>query len=348
MHHMVGTPPFCDDAEHRSAPMTWPINHQPPAARSPIMSTASALVSRFAGASAGDGAVERFERVAGSLFIGLFGAALFDQAMLPAVSAALEDTGRIRNTLWLRALRSAASDQIVFCGHPADRRAEAERLVRLHREVKGVGANGIRYSALTPELWNWILISTFFMHRNAAVVIAGENFTDADNQAIWDRFRELSADLQLPGGAQLMDSYDELCTYYDTVVAQKLEATPTLECVVDGIIHPRRPDFIPAATAPVWKLTAPVAGHVVAVLGFGVMHPGVRALLPMAWTRRHDLEFTALAFLLRLAYRALPVAITDTPLTRNRHNRRKYEQIMAKYTRIALPSFAPDYSAAKR
>jgi uncharacterized protein (DUF2236 family) len=67
------------------------------------------------GSTAGDVA-DRFQRVTGSAFVGLFAAGLFDQAMLPAVSAALEDTGRIRNTPWLRALRTAASDQIIFAG----------------------------------------------------------------------------------------------------------------------------------------------------------------------------------------------------------------------------------------
>lgn len=288
-------------------------------------------------------AVRTFERATGSVFVGLFAGALFDQAMLPAVSAALEDTGRIRNTPWLRAMRGAASDQIVFAGDPADRRAESERLVRLHRDVKGVGANGIRYSALNPELWNWILISTFFMYRNAAAVISGVDFTAAENQAVWDHFRERATDLQLPGKSRLIDSYDELCAYYDHIVAEKLEVTPTLECAVDTVLHPPMPDFLPALAAPIWKLTAPVMGHLAAVLSFGVMHPGVRALVPTTWTRRHDLEFTALALLVRLAYRCLPAAITDTPLVRNRRN---YERIIAKYNGMGLTSFAPERPTA--
>lgn len=62
--------------------------------------------------------------------------------MLP-VSAALEDTGRIRNAAWERALRTAPSDQIAYYGDDADRKAEMERL-KLHRDVNGVGAEGVR------------------------------------------------------------------------------------------------------------------------------------------------------------------------------------------------------------
>jgi uncharacterized protein (DUF2236 family) len=282
--------------------------------------------------------VDRFERVTGSVFLGMFAAALFDQAMLPEVSAALEDTGRIRNAPLARGLRTAASDQITFLGGEADRYAEMERLKTLHRDVKGVGADGVRYSAMTPVSWNWILISTFFMHRNALVAITGQRLTLADDQAIWDRFRQLVDGLQLSGRSRLIEDYAELCAYYDHMVAEKLEVTSTLECAVRGLQLPARPDFVPAPVAPLWRLISPMVGHILVVLGFGIMHADVRALMPMTWTRRHDVEFAALATGIRLAYRWLPARITDTPLARNR---REYQRLMKKYRGIGLTSFAP-------
>jgi len=280
-----------------------------------------------------------FERVAGCTFVGLFAAGLFDQPMLPAVSAALEATGRIRNQPWWRAVRSAASDQLVFHGATADRQTEAERLVRLHRDVKGTDANGIRYSALNPESWNWILISTFFVYRNAFRVITGKELTPADDQAVWDRFRLLSADLQLPGRSALIADYDELCAYYAQIVDEKLEVTSTLEDAVASVLRAPRPDFVPVVAAPLWRLSSPVAGHVIAVIGFGTMHPGVRELVPMSWSRRHDVEFAVLSRAIALAYRWLPARLTDTPLARNR---REYARLVAKYQGVGLTSFAPD------
>jgi uncharacterized protein (DUF2236 family) len=307
--------------------MTCPVNHQP--ALAPEV---------FERSSAGDVA-DRFERVAGSVFVGLFAAGLFDQTMLPAVSAALEDTGRIRNAPWPRALRTAASEQIMFTGDEVDRREEAARLVRLHRDVKGVGANGVRYSALTPESWNWIMISTFFMHRNAFTAISGERLSAADDQAIWDRFRQMTEGLHLPGRSGLPENYEDLCAHYDHMVAEKLVPTSMLECVVAQTLRPGLPDFLPTVALPLWMLTQPVVGEILAVLGFGAMHPGARAVVPMTWTRRHDVEFTALTFLVRQAYRWLPTRITDTPLARNR---REYQRLMANYKGIGLASFAPE------
>lgn len=288
-----------------------------------------------------------FERVAGSSFVGLFAAGLFDQTMLPAVSAALENTGRIRNDPLLRGLRTAASDQIFFHGAAADRQAEAERLVRLHRDVKGIGANGIRYSALNPESWNWILISTFFVYRNAFSVITGTKLTPAVNQAVWDRFRSLTTNLQLPGQSALVADYSELSAHYDLMVEEKLEVTATLEIATAHVLNlqlPKRSGLVAAVAAPMFKPVGRVIGHVIAVLGFGTMHPGVRDLVPMTWTRRHDVEFAVLSRGVSLAYRRLPNRLTETPLARNR---REYERLVGKYQGVGLTSFAPDPAPTK-
>ncbi len=289
-------------------------------------------------AQSAESVADRFERAAGSRFLALFSPALFDEMMHPAVAASLVDTARIRDDPFGRALRTAASDQLALIARSADRREEMQRLIQLHRDVKGVGPDGVRYSALSPEPWNWNLISIFFMHRGAFLALTGERLTAADNQAIWNRFRGLCADLLMPGRArQLTESYEELCTYYDQMATETLEHTTALDIVMDATLRPRRPDYAPAVTDPLWKLFGPAGGHLVAVLGFGIMHPRVRALVPMNWTRRHDIEFMVLTRLLRLAYRWLPSRITETPLARNR---REYERIIARYKSVGLTSFA--------
>ncbi|NLU83136.1 oxygenase MpaB family protein [Rhodococcus sp. HNM0569] len=284
-------------------------------------------------------AVEQFENFGGSVFFAMFSLGLFDQTMLPAVSAALDATGRIREQPWGRALRTAASDQLSLLGNDADRLAEAERLVRLHRDVKGVGHDGVRYSALAPESWNWILISTFFVHRGAYIALTGHTPTDAENQAVWDWFRDRLDALQLPGRSRLTADYAELARYYDDMVATKLTTTITTRDATATVLRGPRPDFVPVVAAPLWRLAAPLISRVVVVLGCGIMHPGVRALMPVPWTRRHDREFRALTALLRVAYRTLPRAVTDTPLARNR---RRYRELTAKYHATGLTSFAAE------
>jgi uncharacterized protein (DUF2236 family) len=214
-----------------------------------------------------------------------------------------------------------------------------QRLVELHRDVKGLQPDGVRYSATSPEPWNWNLYSIFFMHRGVFMTVTGEKLTPAENQEIWDRYRTMTAGLQMPGRArQLVENYDEMCAYYDRIVAEVLTHTEALDIVMDATLHPKRPEHWSRAWEPVISLVGPLAGRLVTVLGFGIMHPGVRALVPMRWTRRHDLAFSVLSRMLRVAYRRLPRRLTDTPLTRNR---REYERIVTRYKSIELPSFVP-------
>ncbi len=285
---------------------------------------------------------DRFERMMGSRLVAMFAPALFDEMMHPAVSASLVDTARIRDDPLNRARRTAASDQLGFFAHKADRHDEMERLVRLHRDLKGVQPDGQRYSALSPEPWNWNLISIFFMHRGAFIAVGGEHLSPVDNQAIWDRFRQMCEGLQMPGRArQLVERYEDLCAYYDKVVDETLTQTESLDIVINATLRPTRPDYVPSIVQPIWTLIAPAVGHLVTVLGFGIMHPKVRAILPLPWTRRHDIEFAIATRLLRLAYRWLPAQLVYTPLARNKW---EYDRLVAHYKGLGLTSFAPGAS----
>ena len=282
---------------------------------------------------------DRFERAMGSRFLVLFASALFDEMMLPAVSASLVDTARIREDPFARGRRTAASFQLTFAANDVDRREEMQRLVRLHRDIKGVGPDGVRYSAMSPEPWNWNLISIFFMYRGAFMAMTGEKLSAADNQAIWDRYRALTEDLQMPGRArQLADRYDELSAYYDEIATEKLKRTQALDIVVDALRRPRRPEHMSVLTEPLWRLLGPLGGHLAAVLGFGIMHPRVRAILPMRWTRRHELEFAVLTRLVQIAYCWFPHRLTDTPLAGRTCD---YARIVNHYKGIGLTSFIP-------
>jgi uncharacterized protein (DUF2236 family) len=282
---------------------------------------------------------DRFQRAMGSRFLVLFAPALFDEMMLPAVSASLVDTARIRDDPFARGSRTAAAFQLTFIANDVDRREEMQRLVRLHRDIKGVGPDGVRYSAMSPEPWNWNLISIFFMYRGAFAAMTGKKLSAADNQAIWDRYRALTEDLQMPGRArQLPDSYKELAAYYEKMATEKLRRTEALDIVVDALRRPKRPEQMSVLTEPLWRMLGPLGGHVVAVLGFGIMHPRVRSILPMRWTRRKELEFAVLTSLLQIAYGWLPRGLTDAPLARpNCH----YARVVNRYKGIGLTSFVP-------
>jgi uncharacterized protein (DUF2236 family) len=285
--------------------------------------------------------VEDFERFAGSYFVALFAAALFDQVALPTVAAGVEWTGRIRYTPFERAVRTAAADQLVVLAPEADSKVEMERLVRLHRDVKGTSPDGVRFSALHPESWNWVLLSTFFMYRGAFEAVSGQKLTDDGNQAVWDFIRTRMAGLEYPDPRfALSRSYSEIAEYYEMMAADKCRRTDTLCDVVTLARRPAPPPPLPRVAKPLWNLlVAPIAGRVLTTSGFGIMHPQVRQLAGIEWGRRERLEFAALSRVLRVAYARLPERLVLTPLA---YHRRKVEELVRRYSDVGLASFAPD------
>ncbi len=275
----------------------------------------------------------------GSKLVAMFAPALFDEMMHPAVSASLVDTARIRDDPFNRARRTAASDQLAFFSHKADRQDEMERLVRLHRDLTGVQPDGKRYSALSPEPWNWNLISIFFMHRGVFIAVGGEKLSPADDQAIWDRFRLMCEGLQMPGRArQLTERYEDLCAYYDRMVGETLTHTESLDIVVDATLRPKRPDYVPSIFQP--RVDDSGAGHRAPGHSARIRHhasEGARDR-PRPWTRRHEIEFAIATRVLRLAYRRLPTRLLHTPLARNKW---EYERLVAHYKGLGLTSFTP-------
>ncbi|WP_375540285.1 oxygenase MpaB family protein [Nocardia sp. XZ_19_385] len=121
--------------------------------------------------------------------------------MLPTISAALESTGRLVHSPWERASATAASAQIMTAGHAGDRMLESHRLLRLHRDISGVSpVTGLRYSAYSPQSWNWVLISVFRMQLAAYTALTGHHPDAVERQALWEHYRVKTSGLELPAG----------------------------------------------------------------------------------------------------------------------------------------------------
>lgn len=291
------------------------------------------------GASANTPRVEDLRWVTGSYFMALFPVGLFDQAMHPLVSAALEETGRIREAGVARGLRSAASEQIVNWGDDADRELEIQRLKDMHKVVKGMGPDGQRYSALTPEVWNLILVSTIRMYLTAYDAISGRPLTTEESQAAYAYVLENMYSLQLPGRSSLPTEWEDVHAWYEDLIRTKLEATPTLTHALRTVASPERPGFLPVVSQPAWWLVRPLVGRALLLFGLGITHPELRAIQGVKWGWAEQAQFTAATKLIQVAHRVLPRRLTMTPLA---YNRWRYEHLIAKYRSIGLKSFEPE------
>ena len=288
-----------------------------------------------------------FRKHTGSTLGGFFGAAAFDEVALVPVAAAVDKTGRFEANFVDRGVRSGFSTFLAIWGDAEDRAAEGERLQTLHRDVRGRGKGefaDVRYSALDPKLWNWIAVSGLFLVLNSFTPCTGITMTAPERDAAYGQLLEAFGALELPGrSAKLPATYDEAVAYYDDMVATELAANPFLRKVTRDLTRLPLPTLVLPPTlrralAPPWLLLRPVAGRVVKVCSFGILHPGVRDLTGFRWQARHDREFELYSRLLQIAWRTLPDRLLLIPLARNRI---EYEKLVRLHRSVALESFAP-------
>lgn len=292
-------------------------------------------------------ALREFRKFSGSILPGFFGAAAFDEVAVAPVAAAVDKTGRFDKNFADRSVRSGFSTALALWGDAEDRTAEADRLKRLHRDVRGVGTGDfaeVRYSALNPQLWNWIALSGMFLILRSFTPATGIKLSAAETEAAYQQLLDAFAVLELPGrSAALPRSYAEAARRYDEMVRNETQSNPFLDRVVAGLDRlplPRLllPPPVRAALTPGWVVARPVVGRVVKICSFAIMHDDVRALTGFSWRPRHDLEFIGYSALLQLAWRTLPDRLLLVPLA---HNRFEYEKLTRLYRSVALDSFAP-------
>lgn len=288
----------------------------------------------------------QFRRHSGSVLTGLFGAAAFDEVALVPVAAAVDKTGRFERNFTDRAIRSGFSALLAIWGDAEDRAAEGERLKRMHRDVHGHGKGDfadVRYSALSPRLWNWIAVSGMFVTLNSFTPVTGIEWTDAEREAAYLQLLEAFRAIELPGkAAKFPASYAEAAAYYEEMVRTDLQANPFLDRVTAGLGRLPLPSALPApvraAAGPLWSVVSAGAGRVVKICSFGIMHPGVRELTGFGWQPRHNAEFAVYTHLAQLAWRILPDRLVLVPLA---YNRLQYEKLVKLHRSVALDSFAP-------
>ncbi|CAA0110712.1 Uncharacterised protein [Mycolicibacterium vanbaalenii] len=291
--------------------------------------------------------INEFRKHSGSVLGGFFGAAAFDEVALVPVAAAVDKTGRFESNFADRGVRSGFSAFLAIWGDATDRAAEGERLKTLHRDVRGRGKGefaDVRYSALDPRLWNWIAISGLFLVLNSFTPCTGITLTEDEREVAYRQLLESFRALELPGkNAKLPASYAEAVEYYESMVDGELAANPFLRRVTENLTRLPLPTLVlpPAlrlALTPSWLVLRPLAGRVVKVCSFGILHPGVRELTGFEWQSRHDREFALYSRLLQLAWRTLPDRVLLIPLARNRI---EYEKLVRLHRSVGLESFAP-------
>lgn len=172
---------------------------------------------------------------------------------------------------------------LAIWGDAEDREAEGRRLQTMHRDVRGHGKDDfaeVRYSALNPQLWNWIAISGIFVVLHSFTPATGITMNAAEQEAAYAQLLKAFRSIELPGAsAKLPETYAEAAGYYDEVVEKHLRGNEFLSRVTDGLTRLPLPTLllpgpVRLALTPPWLAVRPIAGRVIKVCSFGIMHPG--------------------------------------------------------------------------
>lgn len=277
-----------------------------------------------------------FRKHIGSVLTGVFGGVLFDEVARVPIAASVDHTGRFRENFTDRALRSGFSGQAILAD-AAQRRKHARWLIDQHRTVRGTGVgeyDGVRYSALDPDLWLWIIASAVHAILVAFPVVTGHTLRPAEKEAAYQYLRHLFGELELPSRrGKLPATAEEFDAYYDKTVATELEANGFLRHQFATLTRLPLPSLLlpkwmrPVLTPP-WLVVRPVAGRVVQVCSAKTMHPDVLAMIGFELKPHHDAEFALYSALLQLAWRVLPDRLKLEPI---HYNRVRLDALRARY-----------------
>src|SRR5699024_2269669 len=146
----------------------------------------------------------------------------FDEVALVPVAAAVDKTGRFERNFADRGVRSGFSALLAIWGDPHDRAVEGERLKLSHRDVRGHGKGDfadVRYSALSPQLWNWIAVSGIFVTLHSFTPATGIRLSPGEQEAAYQQLLEAFRAIELPGkSGKLPPTYADANEYYDRMV----------------------------------------------------------------------------------------------------------------------------------
>lgn len=218
------------------------------------------------------------------LSLGLFGRLALDQVAYRPIAAAVDWSGRFQENFTDRGIRSLAYGMLMLFGDEADRRFDTEELKRLHSGVRGTG-NGefadTRFSALDPELWNWIAVSSLNLFYRGYLAVCGDELDAERREVVYQTLRWMTSYLELPSGrAKLPVTLADMVEYYDRVAAEHLADNAFLQYADDSFDTLPLPALLPRQVqvlmSPLWSAVTPIALRVPKVLGQRHAHPKMR------------------------------------------------------------------------
>ena len=232
-------------------------------------------------------------RKAGDLrIISAAGYALLMQVAHPTVGAGVAEHSDFASDPWGRLLRTLDYVNGTIYGGPALAGEIGARVRNLHKSIKGTRPGGERYHALEPRAYAWVhatLASSIVDgHR-----LLGTPFRPHEAERFWQDWVRLG---RLVGvrPRDLPATWAEFGPYFDRIVRDELEDTPTVHVVFDALAKPV-PPALPGLHPALWRVLRVPLGTNFQLITKGLLPPVLRERFGFRWSAADEGAFRLMA-----------------------------------------------------
>jgi uncharacterized protein (DUF2236 family) len=229
--------------------------------------------------------------------------ALLLQVAHPTVGAGVHDYSDFEHRPWDRLMRTLDYvNLLVYGGREAA--PAGRRLRELHKEFKGIRADGERYHALEPGAYAWVhatLISAY-VHGHAHF---GRPMSRSDTERFYREYRGLG---RLIGVRErdLPDDWAGFERYFARVCATELVHTDSVDRVLRSTGRAAPPPMPLPIPRTVWRTARIPISRALWLGGVGLIEPGLRRRLGIRFTALDEAAFRTLGVLSRATEPVLP------------------------------------------
>ncbi|MHB1536481.1 MAG: oxygenase MpaB family protein [Acidimicrobiales bacterium] len=235
--------------------------------------------------------------------------ALVLQVAHPVVGAGVAEHSTFLRDPWGRLARTVDSISRFTFGDDATAAAEAERLRRVHRSIRGIDDRGRRYHALDPDAYAWVHLTLAQAGFDARRVL-GAPLSTSEAERFYQEWRQVGLRLGVRDD-RMPPSWAAFRCYVDHMASERLEANRAVHDVFAATHRPPSP--APWLPAPAWDPLAGRAGSLQFLLTVGTLPSPLRQTLGLTWTDRDERRLWAAAAGLRLALAAVSPPLRYLP-----------------------------------
>jgi uncharacterized protein (DUF2236 family) len=238
------------------------------------------------------------------------------QVAHPTVGAGVRDFSDFEQRPWDRLMRTIDYVSLLVYGG-RDAASAGRQLRKLHRSFRGIREDGRRYSALEPEAYAWVhatLLDTYVRgHAHFGSPMSAE-----DTRRFYREYRGLG---RLIGVRErdLPRDWEGFREYFDRVSRRELVRTESVDRVLSAIHGVTPPLPMPEL---LWRAIRLPARRALWLGGAGLLDPGLRGRLEIAWGALDAAQFSAIATLSRALTPVMPERLRVTGPAQLRMRRR--------------------------